>query len=225
MNGQADAGDCGLTLSPACAHAMLHDVALAAHSASSLKSDQSDVDADAVAVCTNLAIPIPAACDAFFTENAYVQTFIFVSPEYTYICPDTPAASNFTNPLASWSPKKISYSLNSMNRYNKLTTAISPMITAMFTNQPSSNATSDIFARAILYCLRPANVSQNSTTPSRIPKDGAANLNGAMVSPSESSTSAVVSAVATCGADGLKLVTDWVCMFGLGALIWRVPMM
>jgi hypothetical protein len=221
VNGQPDAGDCGLTLSPACSRAMLSAVASAAgHNANSLLSQHNDTHTDAIATCANLAIPIPAACDPFFTRNAFIQTFVFASPDRNSICPSTPASSNFINPLASWSPRHARYSPSSMESCNNLTTAISSIITAMFTNQ--SSRPSHNYFQGMLSCLRPANVSYLSMPPSGIPNDGAANLNGAKLSLSGCVTSAVASAVPTNDAEELRLMMDWLCILGFGVVFWGV---
>lgn len=223
VNGQTDARDCELTLSPACTRAMLYDVASAAWNNASIKFKYSDTHLDATVVCANLAKPIPAACDTFFTKNAYTQTFVFACPDRNSICSDTPASSNFSNPVASWSPNQASYSPSSMNSYNNITTAILLIITSMVTNQTTFNASRNYFTGHIS-CLRPANVSLNSMPPSRIPNDGVANLIGANVSPSERSSlrSTATSTIPTSGVEGLRLMMDWMCVLGIGVLLWGV---
>jgi hypothetical protein len=222
VNGQADGGDCALTLNPPCIHAIQTNMLRAAAKASNLTSaNNSD---NTITICANLAIPIPPACDPFFTKPASIQTFVFASPDPNTICTNTPASSNYTHPLASWSPNQSTYSYpHAMKSYNNLTTAVSPVFTVMFTNQSFSSSSSGntsspvpspMFVEGWLSCLRPANLSQGSITPSGIPNGGAVNLNGVVVSPSvsmgtssQSSGSAVASpsaAAASGGADGLR---------------------
>ena len=229
VNGQTDAGDCALTLNPACIHAIQTNMLNAAAKASNLTSPNhnnisTNLD-DAITICANLAIPIPPACDPFFTKTASIQTFVFASPDANTICTSTPSSSNYTHPLASWSPNQSTYSFpHAMKSYNNLTTAISPVFTVMFTNQSSfpsmnsGNTSSRVsipsFVEGWLSCLRPANISQGSTTPFGIPNGGAVNLNGAVVSPSVSVRASSVSsglaatspsaAAASGGADGVR---------------------
>ena len=225
VNGQSDNGSCLTLLSLDCKHAIQQAVITAAEKASDLTSQPGNGGVGVVTLCQNLNFGIPQACDAFFEKSAYVQTFVFASPEPGAICPGAPpAAGNATYPLASWGDS--TFSPADMESYKNLTTQIAPLITTMFTNKSSALNSSGIFITQHLDCLRPANVSQGSVTPNAVPKDGQVNLDGNLTLPTVTSSGAASStgntSTAKSGAEGLRLLMDWVCLLGLSALFWRV---